>query len=123
MINSLDDRITHPRKKINVRILLSFFNLNILPIILKNNLMRLLLLRLLFFFFNIASRSRDLDFICAIRVECLNNILLLVSKVVGAGVVMRFDRLFKCEEDEAVEDTLLLFLELGVFVFLPSLKL
>ena len=97
--------------------------MNIQPIILKNSLMRLLLLRLLFFFFNNASRSRDLDFICAIRVECLNNILLLVSKVVGAGVVMMLDRLFKCDEDEAVEDTLLFFLEFGVFVFLPWLEL
>ena len=85
--------------------------------------MRLLLLGLLFFFFNSASRSRDLDFICAIRMACLEYILLLAPKVVGAGVVMMFDRLSKCDEDEAVEDTLLFFLELGVFVFLPSFEL
>ena len=54
---------------------------------------------------------------------CLENIWLLAPNVVGAGVVMRFDRLFKCEEDEAVEDTLLLFLEFRVFLFLPSLEL
>ena len=97
--------------------------MNIQPIILKNSLMRLLRLRLLFFFLNNACRSRDLDLICAMRVACLEYILYLAPKVVGAGVVMMFDRLFKCDEDEAVEDTLLFFLELGVFIFLSSLEL
>ena len=85
--------------------------------------MRLLLLRLLFFFFNNASRSRDLDLIWAIRVACLENILLLTPKLVGTGVVMLFVRWFKWDKDEAVEDTLLFFLEFGVFVFLPWLEL